>query len=100
MIIRTAGQTFSERSARLKRFLLRILWKSIGVGVSDFLLVGLWGPNLVNRHQNSALAGAILCLLAALFATGWLLLQLWQDIGLLNHRAPRGTLTHHRTLED
>ncbi len=100
MIVRNARQAGPERVAELRRFLLKILWKFVAVGVLDFLLVGILGPNLVNRHQNSALAGAVLCLLSALFATGWLLLQLWLDIGHLNHSGRREPLTHHRTIED
>lgn len=99
MIVRNAGQGASERDTRLRRFLLRILWKFVGVGAFDFLLLGLLGPNLINRHENLALAGAIVCFLVALFATGWLLYQLWLDVGLLNHPGRRGALTH-RTTED
>lgn len=100
MSIRNAGQSAAERAARLYRFLFRILWKLVAVGVLDFLLVGFWGPNLINRHQNAALAGAVACFLVALLATGWLLLQLWLDIGLRNHPGRGAVLTLHRKNED
>ncbi len=100
MNIRTAGQGASERAARLRRFLLKILWKCLPVGVLDFLLAAVWGPNLINRHQNLALAGAVACFLAALFVTGWLALQLWLDVGLLNQRGSASVHTLHRTNED
>lgn len=98
MSIRKAGLGASERAARLYRFLFRILWKIVGVGVLDFLLVGVWGPNLVNRHQNTALAAAVACFVVALFATGWLVLQLWLDIS--QHQGRSAVLTLHRTNED
>jgi hypothetical protein len=100
MNIHSAGQGTSERVARVRRFLIKILWKCLGVAVLDFLLTAVWGPNLINRHQNLALAAAVVCFVVALFATGWLLLQLWLDIGLLNHPGRRGALAHHRTIED
>ncbi len=97
MAIGNAGQG----AAGLRRLLLlKILWKSLAVAALDFLLLGVWGPNLVNRHQNLALAGAVVCLLLALWATGWLLLQLWRDIGLLNDPGRRVKLVHRRTTED
>jgi len=100
MGVRNSGQGVSERAAGLSRFLLKILWKCLGVGVLDFLLLGVWGPNLVNRHQNLALAGAIVCLLIALAATGWLMFQLWLEISRLRHRGPRPTLVYRRPTED
>jgi len=100
MNVHSSGQGASERVARLRRFLLKILWKCLAVGVLDFLLAAVWGPNLINRHQNWALAAAVLCFLAALWAAGWLALQLWLDVGLWRHPGRRGAIAHHQTIED
>lgn len=100
MNIQKAGQGATKRAARLRHFVLQILWKVLGVGVADFLLAAVWGPNLINRHQNLALAGAVVCFVVALYLTGWLLLQLWLDVGVLNQTGRGAVLTLHRTNED
>ena len=43
MNVHSSGQGASERVARLRRFLLKILWKCLAVGVLDFLLAAVWG---------------------------------------------------------
>jgi len=64
----------------LRNFALTIAWKLLGVAAVDFVLVRLWGPDLVNRHDNLALAGALVCCLVAVVATAWLAFQLWIDV--------------------
>lgn len=64
----------------VRRFGLTIGLKLVAVVVADFVLLGIWAPNLVNRHQNLALVGAIACLLAAATVTIWLGFRLWLDI--------------------
>ena len=67
--------------ARLTRLVaFKVGAKVLGVGVLDFLLVRIWAPNLVNQHQDLALAASIGCLLIALAATVWLAFQLWFDL--------------------
>jgi hypothetical protein len=63
-----------------RRFGLTIGLKLVVVGVLDFVLLRILAPNLVNRHQDLALAGAVLCLVIALVATIWLGFQLWRDL--------------------
>jgi hypothetical protein len=64
----------------VRRFGLAIGLKIVAVAVADFVLLAIWAPNLVNRHQNLALAGAIACLLVAVAATIWLGFRLWLDL--------------------
>ncbi len=64
----------------LRNFALTLAWKLLGVLALDFLLLRIWGPNLVNRHDNLALAGALACFFIAIIATAWLAFQLWIDI--------------------
>jgi hypothetical protein len=64
-----------------RNFALTLAWKLLGVMAIDFLLLRVWGPNLVNRHDNLALAGALACCFVAIVATAWLAFQLWIDIG-------------------
>jgi len=64
----------------LRNFALTLAWKLFGVLALDFVLVRIWGPDLVNRHDNLALAGALACFSIAIVAAAWLALQLWIDI--------------------
>jgi hypothetical protein len=64
----------------LRNFALTLAWKLLGVLALDFVLLRIWGPDLVNRHDNLALAGALACLLVAIVATAWLAFQLWIDV--------------------
>jgi hypothetical protein len=74
-------ETTALARARLTRELtLTIGWKLALVGVADFLFLRIWGPDLINLHQDLALLGAILCLVLAGAATLWLLFQLWFDV--------------------
>ncbi len=61
----------------LRNFVLPVAWKFFGVLALDFVLLRIWAPNLVNRHDNLALAGALACCFVAIVATAWLTLQLW-----------------------
>jgi hypothetical protein len=64
----------------VRNFALTIAWKVLGVLALDFVLLRIWGPDLVNRHENLALAGALACLFIAIVATAWLAFQLWIDV--------------------
>ena len=64
----------------LRNFVLTIAWKVLSVAVVDFVLLRILGPNLVNRHENLALAGALACCFVAIVVTAWLALQLWIDV--------------------
>jgi len=67
--------------ARLLRgFIATLAWKVGGVGLIDFLLLRILGPDLVNRHQDLALIAALACVAIAPIATTWLAFQLWFDI--------------------
>ena len=63
----------------MRRFGLKIGLKLVVVAVADFVLLAIWAPNLVNRHQDLALIGAIACLVVAIAASLWLGFQLWLD---------------------
>jgi len=63
-----------------RRFGLKIGLKLVAVAIVDFILLRILAPNLVNRHQDLALAGAVLCLVIAAVATIWLGFQLWLDL--------------------
>jgi hypothetical protein len=64
----------------LRNFVATLAWKLLGAIAVDFILLRVLGPNLVNRHDNLALAGALICCLAAIVATAWLAFQLWIDV--------------------
>lgn len=67
-------------NARLMRgFYIKTGAKVIAVAVVVFLLTRLWGPALINRHQDVALAGGIACYVAALAAIVWLTAQIGAD---------------------
>ncbi len=70
--------TFAE-AALVRRFGLKIGLKLVMAAVADFVLLAIWAPNLVNRHQDLALAGAVACLVVAIAASLWLGFQLWLD---------------------
>jgi hypothetical protein len=63
----------------LRNFALTLAWKLLSVLALDFVLLRIVGPNLVNRHEDLALAGALACFFIAIIATGWLAFQLWID---------------------
>jgi hypothetical protein len=84
--------------ARLLRgFVATLAWKLGGVGVIDFLLLRVLGPDLVNRHQDLALIAALACVVLALAATLWLAFQLWFDIR--RFRAARRAIARAPTLK-
>ena len=70
----------SAETELVRRFAIRIGLKCLGVICADFGLLAIIGPNLVDRHQDIALAGALLCAALALVATIWLSFQLWFDV--------------------
>jgi hypothetical protein len=59
---------------------VKIGLKLLGVGILDFLLIRIWGPDLINMHSDLALAGAIACFLLAVVAAIGLVFQLWFDL--------------------
>ena len=70
---------FGARSADAapRRWLdLRMALEILAVLAVDFVLLRIWAPDLVNLHADWALGLAILCLLIALAATGWLVLTI------------------------
>jgi hypothetical protein len=98
--------TASERQDRvlaearlIRGVTIKIGSKVIGVGLMDFLLVRVWGPNLINRHQDLALAGSIACFLAAFVATVWLAFQLWIDLRRFGDARRQLRRVHHLKLE-
>jgi len=64
----------------LRNFTVTIAWKLLAVVVLDFVLLRIWAPDLVNRHDDLALAGALACCFVAIVATAWLAFQLWIDV--------------------
>ena len=67
----------SFRVTTSRRYAIEIGLKIAAIALLDFLLLRILAPDLVNMHQDLALAGAILCIALAIAATGWLGLQLW-----------------------
>ena len=62
-----------------RRLAVRAGLKLLGVAALDFLLLRIWFPDLINMHNDWALAGGLACLAAALAVTVWLVFQLWSD---------------------
>ena len=73
--------TARVKGDQMRRIGLRIALAFIGVAITDFILLAILAPNLVDRHEDLALAGAIGCVGLALALTIWLSLRLWRDIG-------------------
>ncbi len=78
MTSKPKGRARSAVLAR-RRLVLRAALKSVGVAVVDFVLLRLWAPDLINMHNDWALAGSLICLATALAVTVWLAFQLWSD---------------------
>ena len=55
---------------------MRMALEILAVLAVDFVLLRIWAPDLVNLHADWALGLAVLCLLLALAATGWLALTI------------------------
>jgi hypothetical protein len=72
------GRAASAVVAR-RRLAVRVGLKIAGAAVLDFVLLRIWVPDLINRHNDWALAGAIAGLAAALAVGVWLVVQLWSD---------------------
>jgi hypothetical protein len=100
MNIRDVTPGAADRRDALRRALLKIGAKVLGVAVLDFLLLRIFAPNLVNQHRDLALAASLACFAVAIAATAWLAYQLWVYIGRLNHARRRGALPNIRTIED
>lgn len=72
--------TSGPQMAKAKqRILLRAAAKAALVLLLDFVLVRIVGPDLINLHNDGALALALLIYAAALAAALWLAMQLWSD---------------------
>ena len=54
--------------------------RACAVAVLDFLLARIWGPQLINRHDDAALAAGVLCFAVALAATVWLIATASTDL--------------------
>jgi hypothetical protein len=67
-----------------QRFTLDVGWKVILVAAVDFVALRILAPDLINRHEDLALVGAIVCLVVALAAALWLAFQLWIDLKRFN----------------
>ena len=80
-----------------RSFVLSAVVRALGVAALDFVLLRIWAPDLVDQHQDLALAGAIGCVVLALVVTGWWGLRLWSD---LSHRRAGRTLPAPREIED
>jgi hypothetical protein len=85
-------------SLRRSRILNAVV-KALGVAALDFILLRIGAPNLINMHQDLALAGAILCLILAFVVTGWWIVSLWSDV-ILPRRRRRRLVPHSQTIED
>ncbi len=77
-------QTADARIRLTRRFVIRVGCKVVVVAMVDFLLLRVWGPDLVNLHQDLALLGGVACLVIALSAALWLAFQLWEDVKTFN----------------
>lgn len=62
-----------------RRLALRIALKTGAVLLADFILLRIWGPDLINLHSDWALALGLACFAAAFALTAWLAFQLWTD---------------------
>jgi hypothetical protein len=88
------------RLALTRRLIVSTGWKVVVVGIVDFFTLRIWAPDLVNLHQDLALAGGLGCVAIALLATLWLALQLWIDVrrfAIARHALGR---THVYRIED
>lgn len=88
----TRGQEDVRRVRRLdlvtgppRPYVRRMALRAAAVAVLDFLLVRILGPDLVNRHDDAALAAGVLCFLLALAVTGWLVATVLTDLRRLRH---------------
>ena len=74
-------QTTSLAATRLARRYTRLIaGKTLAVIALDFLALRVFGPELIDMHQDLALAGALACFAGAIFATGWLVFQIRLDL--------------------
>ena len=100
MTARLVRDRAASSTAAIRRVVLGIAFRTLGILALDFLLVRIWAPALVNRHQDLALAGGIVCVLLAILATGWLAFQLWADVRRLRQARHLAALPHIRRIED
>ena len=56
------------------------LLRASAVAVSDFLLARVWGPELINRHDDAALAAGVACFAIALAAAAWVIVAFLKDM--------------------
>jgi uncharacterized membrane protein YedE/YeeE len=100
MTIRDVTPGAAGTRAVLRRLALGIAAKVLVVAILDFVLLRIWAPNLINRHQDLALAEAIGCLAGAFAAAGWLAFQLFADIGRFNRERRFAASSRIRIIED
>ena len=68
------------RQKLLQRFILRTAGKGLGAALAVFVLARVLGPNLINMHDDVALAGGIACFAVAAAIAIWLWLRLNFDL--------------------
>ena len=68
---------------RGRRFTLKIGLKIAAVLGFEFLALRILGPELIDKHQDLALFGAVIVYAAAIIAAGWLVFQIKTDVRLL-----------------
>jgi len=64
----------------VRRYIRLIAIRIFAVAVIEFLCVRIFGPELIDLHQDWALAGALVCFAAAIIAATWLAFQVWIDM--------------------
>ncbi len=74
----------SAEARLMRNFYLKTGLKVAAVLVVVFVLSRIWGPNLINRHEDLALAAGIACYVAALAVICWLTVQIGVDRRALN----------------
>lgn len=83
--------TASTATRLARRYTRRIAGKTLAVIVADFLALRIFGPELIDMHQDLALLGALACFAIAAVATGWLVLQI--RLELASYQQERRDLT-------
>jgi hypothetical protein len=78
MTTKSDGRIVRAATTR-RRLALRMALKIVSVALIDFVLLRIWGPDLINLHRDWALALGLACFAAAFALIAWLAFQLWTD---------------------